>query len=157
MVEYNNLEESAEAKEARQIAEEAEFGGKLHKGGMKILIAALAAAWSLFQLSLASIIMLDSVIVRAVHLTFAITLVFLSYPFFRKPKKIKLLNYLARWYEAVALGVVTFVLLRPYYVVEKLLNLPLTMLYPVSTGALVLYGLIWLMQKRRLKGTVTTA
>jgi TRAP transporter 4TM/12TM fusion protein len=96
MIDYNNLEETEEARKAKKIAEEAEFGGKQHTGWMKILVAVIAASWSLFQLSLASIIMLDSVIVRAVHLTFAITLTFLSYPLFRKPKKSKLLHHFSR-------------------------------------------------------------
>jgi TRAP transporter 4TM/12TM fusion protein len=107
-VEYQNLEETEEAKEAKRIAEEAEFGGKHHAGFMKILIAVIAASWSLFQLSLASILMLDSVIVRSVHLAFAISLVFLSYPFFRKPKKrgkSKILHYLSRRDKATAFDI----------------------------------------------------
>ncbi len=96
MLDYHNLEETEEARKAKKIAEEAEFGGKQHTGWMKILVAVIAASWSLFQLSLASIIMLDSVIVRAVHLTFDITLTFLSYPLFRKPKKAKILRHFSR-------------------------------------------------------------
>jgi len=43
------------------------------------IIAAISIAWALFQLALPRLIILDSTTVRAVHLTFAITLVFLTY------------------------------------------------------------------------------
>ncbi len=46
------------------------------------IIAAISIAWALFQLALPALrhlIILDSTTVRAVHLTFAITLVFLTY------------------------------------------------------------------------------
>jgi len=96
MEEYTELEDSTEAREAKRIAEEAEFGGKTHKGAMKILVILIAASWSIFQLSLASVLILDSVIVRAVHLAFAITLTFLSYPLLRKPREAGLLKALSR-------------------------------------------------------------
>ncbi len=93
---YTSLEETDEAREARRIAEEAEIGGKKFAGWNAVLISVIAASWSLFQLSLASVFILDSVIVRAIHLSFAITLVYLSYPFFRKPKQGVVLEYLSR-------------------------------------------------------------
>jgi TRAP transporter 4TM/12TM fusion protein len=83
------------AREALKIAEEAEFGIKQAKGKTAFLIPLLAAAWSLFQLSLATVLLLDSVIVRAVHLAFAITLVYLSRPLFKKEKKGRLGKYLS--------------------------------------------------------------
>ncbi|MHC4604035.1 MAG: hypothetical protein ACYS6W_11975 [Planctomycetota bacterium] len=43
------------------------------------IIAAISIAWALFQLALPRLIILDSTTVRAVHLSFAITLVFLTY------------------------------------------------------------------------------
>jgi TRAP transporter 4TM/12TM fusion protein len=43
------------------------------------IIAAISIAWALFQLALPRFIILDSTTVRAVHLAFAITLVFLTY------------------------------------------------------------------------------
>ncbi len=55
-----------------------------HEG---IIIGTIAIAWSLFQLSLASFLILDSIKVRAAHLAFAMILVFLSIPFSTKPKK----------------------------------------------------------------------
>jgi TRAP transporter 4TM/12TM fusion protein len=42
------------------------------------LIAVIALAWALFQLSLPRLVILDSVTVRAIHLAFAMVLVFLS-------------------------------------------------------------------------------
>ncbi len=45
----------------------------------RLIISAISIAWSLFQLSLPRLIILGSTTVRAVHLAFAITLVFLSY------------------------------------------------------------------------------
>ncbi|MHC4244357.1 MAG: TRAP transporter permease, partial [Planctomycetota bacterium] len=45
----------------------------------KLIIAAISIAWALFQLALPRLIILDSTTVRAVHLAFAITLVFLTY------------------------------------------------------------------------------
>ena len=45
----------------------------------RLIIAAISIAWALFQLALPRLIILDSTTVRAVHLAFAITLVFLTY------------------------------------------------------------------------------
>jgi len=44
----------------------------------RLVIAAVSIAWALFQLSLPRLIILDSTTVRAVHLAFAMTLVFLT-------------------------------------------------------------------------------
>ena len=42
------------------------------------LVAAISVAWALFQLSLPRLVILDSVTVRAIHLAFALVLVFLA-------------------------------------------------------------------------------
>jgi len=76
------VDEGAEA--ARIIAEESEFGSRRLSGFSKYLIPGIAAAWSLFQLSLPKVIMLDSVYIRCIHLAFAISLVYLSYPAVKK-------------------------------------------------------------------------
>lgn len=47
-------------------------------------ISLVALAWALFQLSLPRIVILDSVTIRAIHLAFAMMLVFLGVPFTRK-------------------------------------------------------------------------
>ena len=46
----------------------------------KIVIAVLALAWALFQLALPRVLILDSIKVRAIHLAFAVVLVFLTLP-----------------------------------------------------------------------------
>ena len=80
---------------AQRIVDEAE--GELRKieNWTKWIIPAVAALWSLFQLSLATFLLLNSTIVRSIHFAFAIFLVYLSHPFFKKPKKNKILNYFA--------------------------------------------------------------
>jgi len=78
----NKVDEGA--KIAQKIAEEAEFGSRRLSGANRYIIPCIAAAWSLFQLSLPEIIFLDSVYVRCIHLAFAIMLVYLSYPAFKK-------------------------------------------------------------------------
>jgi TRAP-type uncharacterized transport system fused permease subunit len=82
MHQNNKVDEDTEA--ALKIFEEAEFGSRRLSGIHKYVIPCIAAAWSLFQLSLPEVLILDSVYVRAIHLAFAITLVYLSYPAFKK-------------------------------------------------------------------------
>lgn len=53
----------------------------------KFLIGVIAISWSLFQLSLASFLILDSVAIRAIHLAFAMALVFLNIPVAEKPRR----------------------------------------------------------------------
>lgn len=57
------------------------FAGDLRPGPWNALaIKVIAVCWSVFQLSLASFVILDSVVVRAVHLGFAMAMAFLGYP-----------------------------------------------------------------------------
>ena len=56
----------------------------------KVLIAALAVGWALFQLALPRFLILDSVKIRAIHLAFAAALVFVSIPMARKKTKIRM-------------------------------------------------------------------
>jgi TRAP transporter 4TM/12TM fusion protein len=58
----------------------------------KIIIGIIAAAWALFQLALPRFIILDSITVRAVHLAFAVTLIFLTLPASRRKQKQPLLT-----------------------------------------------------------------
>ena len=69
----------------------------------KIIIGIIAAAWALFQLALPRFIILDSITVRAVHLAFAVTLIFLTLPASRRkqeqplltaPSRVRLINYI---------------------------------------------------------------
>ena len=91
MNEELNINEGA--REALKMAEEAELGYKQIQGKTAYLIPVIAAVWSLFQLSLATVLILDSILIRSIHLTFAITLVYLSHPMFKKPKKGRLGEY----------------------------------------------------------------
>ncbi|MGQ9669471.1 MAG: TRAP transporter permease [Desulfosoma sp.] len=70
---------------ARKLAEEARTG-RVQRGISKIVITTVAVCWSLFQLSIASWLILDSWYIRAVHLAFAIFIVYASFPMFRKPR-----------------------------------------------------------------------
>jgi len=58
----------------------------------KFIVAGISIAWALFQLALPRLIILDSTIVRAVHLAFAITLVFLTIPISKHRREKKLLD-----------------------------------------------------------------
>lgn len=71
-------------KYAKQMAEEEEGIGRKPKGAAGYIIPAIAVIWSLFQLSIASWLILDSTFIRAIHLGFALLIVFLNYPFFKK-------------------------------------------------------------------------
>ena len=71
-------------KYAKQLAEEEEGIGRKPKGAAGYIIPAIAVIWSLFQLSIASWLILDSTFIRAIHLGFALLIVFLNYPFFKK-------------------------------------------------------------------------
>ena len=71
---------------ARKMAEEEEGIGRRPAGFSKWVIPTIAVIWSLFQLSIASWLILDSTYIRAIHLGFALLMVYLNYPFFKKPK-----------------------------------------------------------------------
>ena len=81
---HQNKEADEGAKIAERIAAEAEFGSRRLSGVTRYIIPCIAAAWSLFQLSLPEVVILDSIYVRSIHLGFAILLVYLSYPAFKK-------------------------------------------------------------------------
>lgn len=70
-------EESRRA--AEEIAAEAESGGRQPKNMTAWLVSLLAMSWSLFQLFIAYTPM-NSIIARSIHLTFAITMVYLAFP-----------------------------------------------------------------------------
>jgi TRAP-type uncharacterized transport system fused permease subunit len=70
---------------ARQLAEEEAGVGRRPQGWQKYIIPTIAICWSLFQLALPKWIMLDTTFIRAIHLAFALTLVFLNYPLLKRP------------------------------------------------------------------------
>ncbi|MDZ7707519.1 MAG: TRAP transporter fused permease subunit [Trueperaceae bacterium] len=73
-------EDRAAAEEAKRFVRDVETGGRMHAGWVKWLVFALAIGWSLFQLSIASVVVFDAARARAVHLTFAMLLTFLVFP-----------------------------------------------------------------------------
>ncbi|MBW2593744.1 MAG: TRAP transporter permease [Deltaproteobacteria bacterium] len=80
-IEINKQDEGLEL--AKRMAEEEEGIGRRPKGPTKWVIPTVCVAWSLFQLSIASWLILDSTFIRAIHLAFALLVVFLNYPVFK--------------------------------------------------------------------------
>jgi len=80
---------------AEQLVEDAEFGSRHASGIGRWLIVIIAACWSLFQLSLPRLVILNSDHVRAIHLMFAIALAFLSFPALKKRKTRGVLSFLS--------------------------------------------------------------
>jgi TRAP transporter 4TM/12TM fusion protein len=94
------LEQDATEEEillAQKIAEDAE-GGTRHVtvGWSRWIVPVIAVSWSLFQMLISSVILLDSTIIRAIHLAFAISLVFLCNPLMKRTPKGRLLAYFSR-------------------------------------------------------------
>jgi TRAP transporter 4TM/12TM fusion protein len=82
-----DIEDKEEGLElARRMAEEEEGIGRRPRGLQKYVIPTIAVVWSLFQLSIASWLILDSTFIRAIHLGFALLIVFLNYPLFKKER-----------------------------------------------------------------------
>ncbi len=75
----SGLDDEAGRQAAEEIAAEAESGGRSPLNATTWLISGLALFWSFFQLYIAYW-PINSVIARSIHLTFAITLVYLSFP-----------------------------------------------------------------------------
>ncbi len=84
------------ADEAQRIAREAEIGFREVTGFRRWIIPTIAVSWSLFQLALPSVIILNTVYIRAIHLAFAISLVYLSYPALKRPRRGGILGYLSQ-------------------------------------------------------------
>src|SRR5210317_241325 len=82
----DNLEQDDGIELARKMAEEEEGIGRRPKGPSKYVIPTIAVAWSIFQLSIASWLILDSTFIRAIHLGFALLVVYLNYPIFKKTR-----------------------------------------------------------------------
>jgi TRAP transporter 4TM/12TM fusion protein len=103
--EMQNNDEGIEL--ARRMAEEEEGVGRRPKGPSRFVIPVIAISWSFFQLSIASWLLLDSTIIRAIHLGFALLLVFLNYPAFKKPifgiKSLSITDRIPIWDYFIAL------------------------------------------------------
>ena len=84
--------------EAKRIAEAEEgLGGRQPRGWTRYVVPTVGVAWSLFQISIASWLIIDSTYARAIHLAFALLIVFLHVPMMKK-KRWKL-GYLAERYR----------------------------------------------------------
>jgi len=68
------------AQTAQQMVQDIETGTRHPQGRQAYLIPGIAVCWSLFHLSLPSILILTAIHIRTIHLAFAITLTYLSYP-----------------------------------------------------------------------------
>ncbi|MDX2499148.1 MAG: TRAP transporter permease [Deltaproteobacteria bacterium] len=83
----NETQEQDEGLEvAKRMAEEEEGVGRRPEGFSKYIIPVVCVVWSIFQLSIASWLILDSTFIRAIHLGFALLVVFLNYPLFKKTR-----------------------------------------------------------------------
>ncbi len=71
---------------AKRMAEEEVGMGRRPRGWAKWVIPTIAVSWSLFQLSIASWLIIDSTFVRSIHLGFALLIIYLNYPLFKSPK-----------------------------------------------------------------------
>jgi TRAP transporter 4TM/12TM fusion protein len=83
----NEIQEQDEGLElAKRMAEEEEGIGRRPRGYSQYVIPVVCVVWSIFQLSIASWLILDSTFIRAIHLGFALLVVFLNYPLFKKTR-----------------------------------------------------------------------
>ena len=87
MVDNQNLEQKEEGLEvARRMAEEEEGVARRPLGPTKWVIPVIGVIWCFFQLSIASWWILDTVFIRAIHLGFAMLIVYLNYPVFKETR-----------------------------------------------------------------------
>ena len=109
----HEIQEKGEGIEiARRMAEEEEGIGRRPHGPAKYVVPTIAVIWCFFQLSIASWLILDSTFIRAIHLGFALLIVFLNYPLFKKTRlglkyfsakdRIPILDYLLGGIAALA-------------------------------------------------------
>jgi TRAP transporter 4TM/12TM fusion protein len=81
--------------EAQRLREAEELGLRHVSGWQRFVVPIVALCWSLFQLSLASWLTLDSTYTRAIHLAFAFIIVFVSFPTFKHEVTIPGLRWLS--------------------------------------------------------------
>ncbi len=82
----DHMKEDSHAHQAEAMVEEVEFGSRHPKGWQAYLIPIIALSWSLFQLALPKFLILQADHVRTIHLAFALSLAFLSFPTFKTPR-----------------------------------------------------------------------
>jgi TRAP transporter 4TM/12TM fusion protein len=81
------MEKKTDLKSLEQLIKEETAAIRILSKKENFLVSAIAISWAIFQLSLASWLILDSTMVRAIHLFFAIVLIFLNVPFIKKSDK----------------------------------------------------------------------
>jgi len=87
MTDIQDIPEKDEGLEtARRMAEEEEGMARRPIGPTKWVIPTIGVIWSFFQLSIASWWILDTVFIRSIHLGFAMLIVYLNYPVFKKTR-----------------------------------------------------------------------
>src|SRR5688572_5954682 len=86
--------EKLSTEELDQLVKEADLGGREPAGAVGLLLAAVAAAWSLFQVWYASPLpfifgfgILNDTEARAIHLAFAVFLAFCAFPAFKRSSR----------------------------------------------------------------------
>jgi len=112
-----HVEDADGVQEAKRLAEESESGArKVTRGWTKWLVPAIALGWSVYQLYAATVV-INSNLVRIVHLAFALALTFLCYPMFKKPRKSKVLEYFNKRdrYTVLDIAVALFAAAVPLY------------------------------------------
>jgi len=71
---------------AEKLAEEEAGIHRKPQGWAAYVIPTIAVTWSIFQLAIAKWVTLSSTYTRAIHLAFALLIVFLNYPTFKKSR-----------------------------------------------------------------------
>ena len=83
---------------AERLLEESETGGRNLVGILKWIVFGLAIGWSVFQLSIASVVVLDAFRSRVIHLVLAMLLTFLVFPARKKGPSTQKVP----WYDYIA-------------------------------------------------------
>ena len=87
--------ENPEFRNNQLLAEKIEWGAREFTGLSRWIVPVLAVSWSVFQLLTASVLLLDATLIRSIHLAFAISLVYLTHPVFKKSRKSPLMKYIS--------------------------------------------------------------
>lgn len=151
----------ADLEAARRLQEEEELGLRRPLGFDRFLVPVVALCWSLFQLSLASWLLLDSTYVRAIHLAFALALIFLCYPTCKRDVKIPGLRWLGEKHKVPLVDLLLAVLavLAALYIVIDYEGLAVRVGMPILRDLLIggFLILILLEATRRVMGPALPA
>ncbi|MGD9380730.1 MAG: TRAP transporter permease [candidate division WOR-3 bacterium] len=86
------MKKSKELRRAEEMLKEETGRIRSRRSVDRVVVSSVAIAWAAFQLALPRFIILDSITIRAIHLAFAVTLVFLTIPMFKRKIKIRALS-----------------------------------------------------------------